>query len=202
VLSARDEARLGVYAALESLPLKDAGVADLGGASLQWSRVRARAIVSSVSLPLGALRTTVRWLRHDPPTPRELQTLRRDIRDQLGAALPVAGRGEILVGLGGTVRTLASMHLAAHRSERKHRHGLSLHQSDVTAIRERLESCSSRKRRKIRGLKPERADIILAGAIVIEELMVFGGYLNLVVCTRGTRDGILLREAATRPWLT
>jgi len=46
---------------------------------------------------------------------------------------------------------------------------------------------SRQKRGKIRGLKRERADIILAGAIVIEEAMVFGGYLRLVVCTRGGR---------------
>jgi len=202
VLSAQDEARLGVDAALASLPLKDAGVADLGGASLQWSRVRARTMVSSVSLPLGAVRTTVGRLRHDPPTPRELQSLRRDIRNQLEAALPVAGRGEILIGLGGTVRTLASIHLATHRSEREHRHGLSLRQSDVTAIRERLQSLSSRKRRKVRGLKSERADIIVAGAIVIEEIMVFGGYLELVVCTRGIREGILLREVGARRRVT
>ena len=81
-----------------------------------------------------------------------------------------------------------------HRGDRKHRHGLRLRQSDVTAIRERLEGLSQRKRRKIRGLNPERADIILAGAILIEEVMVFGGYLTLVVCTRGVRDAILLHE--------
>jgi exopolyphosphatase/guanosine-5'-triphosphate,3'-diphosphate pyrophosphatase len=99
-----------------------------------------------------------------------------------------------MVGMGGTVRSLASMHLRAHRGERKHRHGLTLQQSDITAIRERLEALSRRKRQTIRGLKAERADIILAGAIVIEEIMVFGGYLRLMVCTRGVRDGILLRE--------
>ena len=64
----------------------------------------------------------------------------------------------------------------------------------MTAIRERLESLSSRRRRKIRGLKKERADIILAGAIVVEEALIFGGYLTLVVCTGGVRDGLLLRE--------
>lgn len=94
----------------------------------------------------------------------------------------------------GVDAALASIHLRAHRGERKHRHGLSLQQSDITAIRERLEALSRGKRRKIRGLKAERADIILAGAIVIEETMVFGGYLRLVICTRGVRDGILLRE--------
>ena len=194
VLSARDEARLGVEAALDSLSFRDGVVADLGGASLQVSRVRDRKVVSIATLPLGAVRTTTRFLRQNRPRPRSLQALRSEIRAQLLEGLPLARRGEVMVGLGGTVRTLASIHLRSHQGERKHRHGLQLYQSDVTAVRERLESLSRRKRRKIGGLKAERADIILAGAIVIEEAMVFGGYLRLVVCTRGVRDGILLRE--------
>jgi exopolyphosphatase/guanosine-5'-triphosphate,3'-diphosphate pyrophosphatase len=193
VLSARDEARLGVDAALESLPFSNGLVVDLGGASLQLSRVRRRKVVSMASLSLGAVRTTRRFIRRDPPTPRELRALRREIRTQLMVGLPPAARGEIVVGLGGTVRALAGIHLRAHGG-RTHRHGLRLHQSDVTAIRERLEGLSQRKRRRIRSLKAERADIILAGAIVLEEVMVFGGYLTLAVCTRGIRDAILQRE--------
>jgi len=194
ILSARDEARFGVYAALDSLSFKDGVVADLGGASLQLSRVRDRKVVSTASLPLGAVRTTGQFLRQQRPRPRELQAFRLRVRGELLGALPPAGRGEVMVGLGGTVRTLASIHLRSHSGDRKHRHGLKMRQSDITAIRERLESLSQRKRRQIRGLKAERADIILAGAIVIEELMIFGRYLTLVVCTRGVRDGILLRE--------
>src|SRR5262250_900714 len=163
VLSARDEARFGVYAAL-------------------------------ASLPLGAVRTTALFLKHQRPRPREIQAFRAQVRGQLQEALPPARRGEVMVGLGGTVRTLASIHLRAHRGERKHRHGLKMRQSDITAIRERLEGLPPRKRRKIRGLKAERVDIILSGAMVLEEAMLFGGYLSLVVCTRGVRDGLLLRE--------
>jgi exopolyphosphatase/guanosine-5'-triphosphate,3'-diphosphate pyrophosphatase len=193
VLSARDEARLGVDAALESLSFNNGLVVDLGGASLQLSRVRHRKVVSMASLPLGAVRTTRRFVRSDPPTPRELRALRREIRTQLMIGLPPATRSEIVVGLGGTVRALAGIHLRS-RSARTRRHGLLLHQSDVTTIRERLEGLSQRKRRRIRSLKAERVDIILAGAIVIEEVMVFGGYLTLAVCTRGIRDAILQRE--------
>src|SRR5436305_9876559 len=61
VLSARDEARLGVTAALDSLDFGDGLVADLGGASLQLSRVRSGKVVTMMSLPLGAVRTTRRF---------------------------------------------------------------------------------------------------------------------------------------------
>lgn len=194
VLTARAEARLGVDAALESLPVRNAVVIDLGGSSLQLSRVRRRRVVTTASVPLGSVRTTRRFLHHDPPTPRELQALRDEVRAQLRTALPPAGRDEVVVGLGGTVRTLASIHLRTHQGERRHRHGLRMQQADVTAVRERLESLSLRQRRKVRGLRGERADIIVAGAIVVEEVLMFGGYRALVVCTRGVRDGLLLRE--------
>jgi len=194
VLSARQEARLGVLAALHSLPVRDGVVLDLGGASLQASRVREGRIASIASVRLGAVRLTRRFFAHDPPKPRELRALRAEIREQLAGALPPARHGEVAVGLGGTVRALASIHLAGRRGTRTERHGLRLQQSDITAIRERLEAVPRRKRRRIGGLKAERADIILAGAMVIEEAMTFGGYLTLVVCTRGVRDGLLLRE--------
>jgi exopolyphosphatase/guanosine-5'-triphosphate,3'-diphosphate pyrophosphatase len=196
VLSGHDEARFGVMAALDSLSFAKGMVVDLGGSSLQLSRIRYRRVVSTASLPLGAVRTTKRFFHHDPPTPRELRALRREIRAHLDAALPAADRGELLVGLGGTVRTLASIHLRANPGERKHRHGLVMSQSDVTAVRERLEARSTRARRRIRGLRAERADIVLAGAMVIEDVMIAGGYLHLLICTRGVRDGVLLHEVA------
>jgi exopolyphosphatase/guanosine-5'-triphosphate,3'-diphosphate pyrophosphatase len=193
VLSARQEARLGARAALHGLPLKHGVVVDLGGASLQVSRVRDHRVAGSASLPLGAVRLTRRFLAHDPPTPRELRALRSKIRDQLRAALPPAGRGDIMVGVGGTVRALAGIHLAARRSG-KPRHGLRLQQCDVTAIREMLETLPRHGRARVRGLKADRVDFILAGAMVVEDAMIFGGYVTLVVSTNGVRDGLLLRE--------
>ena len=194
VLTGREEAQLGAQAALQRLPIREGAVLDLGGGSLQVSRVRDGQPVGSTSLPLGAVRMTRAFLREDPPTPRQLRVLRRRVRECLLGALPPARPDAQLIGLGGTVRALARMHLARHPGTRKSRHGLKLRQSDVIAIRERIEGLSLRDRRRLPGLKAERADIILAGAIVIEELMVFGGYLSITVATVGVRDGLLLRE--------
>ncbi len=198
ILSGREEAHLGALAALRSLPLRDGVIADLGGGSLQLARVRAGAVEALASLPLGAVRMTRRFLRHDPPTLRELRAVRQEVRKRVLGVLPPSRRGDELIGLGGTVRALARLHLEAERGIRpgrqRKRHGLRLYQSDVTAVRERLQAAPLRRRQRIRGLKAERADIILAGAIAIEELMVFGGYPVLTVCKTGVRDGLLLRE--------
>jgi exopolyphosphatase/guanosine-5'-triphosphate,3'-diphosphate pyrophosphatase len=146
------------------------------------------------SAALGVVRMTRGFLREDPPTPRELRALRSEIRDRLRSVLPPSQRGDEMIGLGGTIRALARIHLAEHRKRRRHRQGLRLTQAEITGMRQRMEATSARKRRQLRGLNAERADTILAGAILVEETLVFGGYRRLVVSTRGVRDGLLLRE--------
>jgi|SRR5262245_30020603 len=195
VLTEREEARLGASAAIVDLPRRFHGlVADLGGGSLQLTTVRGGQIAGTASLPLGTVRITRRFIHADPPEPREVRALRAEIRHQLDDALPTARRGEEIVGLGGTIRTLARMHLAERRGRRRHRQGLRLEQAEVTAIRARLEGASIGQRREFRGLRAERADTILAGAILVEEALISGGYPSLIVSTRGVRDGLLLRE--------
>ena len=195
VLTGPEEARLAASAAIEDLSRRFHGViADLGGGSLQLTIVRRGRIARTASVPLGTVRMTRRFVRADPPEPRELRALRAEIRRQIDAVLPTARRGDEIVGLGGTIRTLARMHLVERRGRRRHRQGLRLGQADLTAIRARLEAVSLRRRRKLRGLTAERADTILAGAILVEEVLMSGGYPTLVISTRGVRDGVLLRE--------
>jgi exopolyphosphatase/guanosine-5'-triphosphate,3'-diphosphate pyrophosphatase len=88
------------------------------------------------------------------------------------------------------------MHIEQN-GRRRRRHGLELSQAEIIELRARLERSPLARRRRIPGLRAERADIIVAGAVVIEELMLFGGYPSLTVCTAGVRDGILLGEAFT-----
>jgi exopolyphosphatase/guanosine-5'-triphosphate,3'-diphosphate pyrophosphatase len=73
-----------------------------------------------------------------------------------------------------------------------------MRRGDVTALRARLEPLTVRQRRRVRGLKAERADVILAGAVVIEELMTLGGYEVLTVSSEGVRHGLLIRETFRR----
>jgi exopolyphosphatase/guanosine-5'-triphosphate,3'-diphosphate pyrophosphatase len=195
ILSSTEEARLGAVAALDSLSVKRALVADLGGGSLQLTRVRAERIISTASLPLGAVRLSRKFLRHDPPLPRELRSLTREVRDWLTRKLPSSDAGDEMVGLGGTVRTLARLHVGHGGDER---HGLRLPRASVAAMRDQLAGLPLRKRRRIPGLKAERADIIVAGAVVVEEVMTMAGYRALTVCMRGVQDGLLLEEASPR----
>ena len=196
VLSGQEEARLGVRAVVASLPIAKGVVIDLGGGSLQITQVRHGDLLAATSLPIGAVRATNRFLHHDPPTAAERGALRREIRDLVSGILPPAPDGGTLVGLGGTVRTLARIQRATNR-QGKGIHGWRLSRTEVVAIRERLEAMPLRRRR-VEGLKPERADIIVAGVVIVEELMEIGGYEDLVVCDHGVRHGVLVEETFGR----
>ncbi len=194
VLSGEEEARLGAFAALRSFSFRNGVVVDLGGSSLQITHVHEGDFRSTVSVPLGAVRTTQRFFTNDPPTRQELLALRQEVGKRISSVLPPAHDGQEIIGLGGTVRTLASMHLATLGGSRPSRQGLRLRWSDITRMRERLEGLPTRDRRCVPGLKVERTDIILAGAVVVEEVMALGSYKTLTVCKDGVRHGLLLHE--------
>jgi exopolyphosphatase/guanosine-5'-triphosphate,3'-diphosphate pyrophosphatase len=194
VLTGLEEARLGAKAALRSLPIRDGIVADLGGGSLQLTEIRAGQIGRAASLPPGAVRLTQRFLTTDPASPREIAALPEEVRRRLRAVSPIVGPARRLVFPGGSVRALARVHLAAE-PDGGPRHGLRLHLGDVAAIRERLERMPVGRRGRVPGLKKERADTIVAGALVVEEVLSsFFSKTELTVCTSGVGDGLLWDE--------
>jgi exopolyphosphatase/guanosine-5'-triphosphate,3'-diphosphate pyrophosphatase len=193
VLSWEEEARLGAAAAISSLPLREALVVDLGGGSLQLTLVGDGVITPLASLPLGVVRLTRGYLRHDPPTPAERRALRHAVLDQLLAVLPSLTPATRLVALGGTARTLARMDLLA-RGRRPRLHAAVVERGALAALGVRLAELPLRRRRRVPGLKSTRADVVVAGAVVLTELMAVIGRHTLTVCERGVRHGLLIRE--------
>src|SRR5262249_10345951 len=150
-----------------------------------------------IGLPLGAVRLTHRFLGEDPPSPVQLRALRREIGRQLEHLTRPFAPG-VLVGLGGTVRSLARMYLAATGRQRRALHGVRLPATGVADLAARLAACPLRRRRKIPGLKAERADVIVAGAAVIDEVMAWCRHEAITICDRGVRHGVLIRETFGR----
>jgi len=192
VLSWHEEARLGARAALAWGARRDATIVDLGGGSLQVSQVRDGHIVPLVSVPLGVVRTSSRFLRHDPPLGRQIARLQRVVVDQLKDVLSSCDGP--LVGLGGTVRALSRM--SAALDGRRTRSALSF--SAICALRRLVAALSRRRRRQLPGLKAHRVDTIVAGAVILEMVMALGRYDSLHVCPHGVRHGVLLEAALGR----
>jgi exopolyphosphatase / guanosine-5'-triphosphate,3'-diphosphate pyrophosphatase len=191
VLSGEREAYYGYVAAVNSLPIENGLVLDLGGGSLELSFVRGRGCERAVSLPLGALRLSERALRGDPPARGEVAALRDDLAKQLRAAgvrpLPP---GQLLAGSGGTVRTLAKIVRREAGLPSLRLHGYAMDGRALSATARTLLGQTVQQRRRIPGLPPERSDTIGAGALVVQAVMRAAGARSLLVCGQGLREGI------------
>lgn len=207
ILTADEEARLGALAARASLQLTDATVVDVGGRSLQISAIRGREPAGIASVPLGTLRATQRFLVNDPPAVEDLDALRQAVRDAVVELIPAARGGEPLIGVGGTARALGRLAAgedlrAASLGGRERAPEVSMRvrirPEDLAVLCGRLAAVGLAERRLLPGLKADRADVIVAGAVVFDEILRRRGYTGLLVAGHGVRHGVLLRETFER----
>ncbi len=160
-------------------------VADIGGGSLELIGAAAGAVRTTMSLPLGAVRLTE--LRLSP------EKLQQHIHQTLAAADLRDPAGDVrVIGSGGTFATLASMTLARRGEKRDGIHGSTIDRGEVRQLLETLGGMSLEERREVPGLRPERADIIVAGLAVAAELLRVVRASRVTVSGFGVRDGLLL----------
>jgi exopolyphosphatase / guanosine-5'-triphosphate,3'-diphosphate pyrophosphatase len=191
VIGGDEEARLSFGGALSGLPLTPpCTVFDVGGGSTELIVGDGGAAPSGTSVDVGSVRLTERWLAHDPPTDEELNHAREDAHRLLTAAALPARRGP-LVGVAGTVTTLAALHAGLDPYDPARVHGSELALDDVRAWIERLARETTARRSGRPGLDPKRADVIVAGAIVVEAVLETLGADRLVVSDRGVRWGLV-----------
>ena len=199
VISAAEEARLALRSVETRFPLdgSDAAIVDIGGGTVEVVLVAEGKIGLVRSLPLGAVRLTEACLRSDPIPEEEWKALlgwiRREIREQLGQPSHTAAT---MIGSGGTFTALAAMVAAERGEEPPSPHGYVLSRSDLVHMRDRLRKAPLGDRRQIRGLSPERADIIVAGVAVVERLARHLDAERILVNEKGIRDGLLLEMVA------
>jgi exopolyphosphatase / guanosine-5'-triphosphate,3'-diphosphate pyrophosphatase len=201
VLSREEEARYGYLAAVNSTTLTDGCVLDLGGGSLQLVRVLDRMAHELGSWRLGAVRMTERFLpANGPAKRRQIEQLREHVAGELRRAGWLAHAGPRLIGLGGTVRNLAA---AVQRASGLPSGGVQAAVVSGEALEElveRLAALPAAQRSTVPGIKPARADLILAGAIVVQGVLLAGGFDGLEVTEAGLREGVFFeRLLADRP---
>lgn len=191
VLSREQEARYGYLAAVNSTTLTDGCVLDLGGGSLQLVRVAGRLARESASWRLGAVRMTERFLAGDGPAKRsQIKALQAHVARKLERAPWLGAAGPRLVGLGGTVRNLAAAAERAAGLPSDEVQGFVIEQDALEDLIARLAALPAAERSSVPGIKPARADIVLAGALVIQGVMRSGGFATLEVTGAGLREGI------------
>jgi exopolyphosphatase/guanosine-5'-triphosphate,3'-diphosphate pyrophosphatase len=167
-------------------------VLDVGGGSTEFIVGEGPAPRGRVSLQAGAVRLTERHVHADPIAPDELAALRdaaRQALEPLGALPPAPGAR--LVGVAGTVTTLSTVARALPRHDPRKVHGKPLTLAEVDALVERLAALTVPARAALPGMEPRRADVIVAGAVVVAEAMRRTGFQELLVSDRGVRWGLL-----------
>jgi exopolyphosphatase/guanosine-5'-triphosphate,3'-diphosphate pyrophosphatase len=191
VLSGTEEAYYGYLGAINSTPLINGLVLDIGGGSLELSRVRQRQLTNSTSLPLGAVRLSETFLRSDPIKAPDVRLVNRYVEALMSSIDWLkASRGDQLVGLGGTVRALAKMDQRRRNYPLDRLHGYVLTLPAIEILLHEMEDLPLSKREKLPGLNSDRADVIVGGTLALVRLMRLGGYHELMVCGQGLREGL------------
>lgn len=196
LLSGREEAEL-TYRGVTSRLAAEPGtlVCDIGGGSTELVLGGPDGVTDAASLDIGCVRMSERCLHSDPPTAGEVIVL----RDAVSRLLPerLTSRATTLVGVAGTVTTLAAIDLNLEREVPELVDGHALKRAAVEAQLERLAALPLVERRTVRGLMPERAPTIVAGTAILAEVMRATGAGELVVSERDILHGAALAAADT-----
>jgi len=162
---------------------------DLGGGSCELTFSDAGHIREMHSLPLGAVRLTSEFLHHDPPKKRELARMREYIRQEVRRveARIRAARADSVLATSGTAAALAAAAGGASKAASR---------AQVARMAARLAEMNAERRQAVRGIGPRRAEIIVAGAAVFDELMHGYGLRAFRYSDLGLRDGLLAQMAA------
>ncbi|MGH8630718.1 MAG: Ppx/GppA phosphatase family protein [Terriglobales bacterium] len=198
IISGLDEARLihlGILSSGMRLPAGPVLLMDLGGGSCELTVSRKGHIRETVSLPIGAVRLTREFLRHDPPKRYEAERMRGFIAEEVARVTEkiASSRVRLVLATSGTAATLAT-HLAQTKGKLK---GRNVPQKSVVKLAARLARLDQQERERLPGIGPNRAQIIIAGATVFAELMQRCDLRSFRYSPLGLRDGVLAEMAAS-----
>ena len=196
IISGEEEAELTSTSALANFDMcgKRYAMIDIGGGSVEIVTAYGNHVEEFYSLNLGAVVMTDRFLISDPIAEGELRKLRRHIRESLkrtftGKKVPV----DSFIGSGGTLTAIACMAMQMRKDNYVSIHGSEVLHAEVVHLQAMLIHRDLKGRRTVPGLNQDRADIIVAGAVVIDELMRFFEVNRVQINERGIREGLLIR---------
>jgi exopolyphosphatase / guanosine-5'-triphosphate,3'-diphosphate pyrophosphatase len=201
VISREREAWYGYVAAINSSTLSSGTVLDIGGGSLQLTGVKKRVPMNAASWLLGAVRMTAAFLPPGGPATRgQISALRDHALKEFSRAEWVGSTGPRLVGIGGAVRNLATASLDLHgHPEVGGAQGVVVDRDTLDELIEEMRRRPSADRARLRGIKPSRADIILAAAVVISAALEACGADAIESTEYGLREGVILAQQLAGP---
>jgi exopolyphosphatase / guanosine-5'-triphosphate,3'-diphosphate pyrophosphatase len=175
-------------------------IVDLGGGSTEIV-VGDGGVRWHDSLDIGSVRLTERFLHNDPPTDAELARCADAVRGLLDERVPDDVRAAVsaAIGVAGTITSIAALDLGLAEYDRTRVHGHFLTSNALEQSVRQLAALPLAERRGLRPLDPERAPVIVAGAVIVREIVDFLGLDGIEVSERDILDGAALAAAELPP---
>lgn len=194
ILPGEEEARLAYMAVKSGVEIGPGRVLifDTGGGSTEFIAGDAQGIERQFSLNVGSVRYTEHVLTSDPVTPAELEAAMQAVQQDLDEHLRFESGFEALIGIGGTLTNLSAVSRQLAQYDAEAIHGSTLTADETDRQIALYQSKTIVERRSIIGLEPKRADVILAGAIIVRVIMRQVGVNSLTVSGRGLRHAVMM----------
>ncbi|MGC8796780.1 hypothetical protein [Thermodesulfovibrio sp.] len=191
IISGKEEAYYTLRGVMDEELKKEDSVfiLDIGGGSTEWIYCE-NSRFNTGSLPIGALKIKERFLNKDPYSEECIQEAKKFVKEQIRKALPET-KIQKIIATGGTASSLAMIHFELSEYQPEKIHMSEIEKTKLKQILEKLLSTSLQEREKIKGMPPDRADIICAGLIILKE---FADYLRaekIIVSENGLLEGIM-----------
>jgi len=207
VVTGQEEARLSFDGAVRDLPAQMREpflVVDIGGGSTEFVVGGRDGKIDAISVDIGCVRMTERHLRSDPPTAEQIKAASADISaavDRAAAAVPAVDGGT-LIGLAGSVTTVTALALGLRAYQPNRIHHARTGRAAVAEVCSSLLAATREQRLALPVMHPGRADVIGAGALILETIMDRFGMPDVVASEHDILDGIawsLVDPGAARP---
>lgn len=198
LLSGAQEAELSFLGATSDLPLSEGLtlVFDIGGGSTEFA-VGYDSVLESVSVDVGCVRMTEKFIEHDPPLPEELSNTLSVVSqyiDDVVREAPLTQAAVRFVGLAGTVSTVAAVEIGLQTYDRDQIHHFVLTRPAVEDVFRTLATEALEDRVHNPGLERERADVIVGGCCVLAAVVRYFGIDELIVSESDILDGLILSQ--------
>jgi exopolyphosphatase/guanosine-5'-triphosphate,3'-diphosphate pyrophosphatase len=191
LLSGEEEAALMLRGVTAGRPRLDGVlVVDIGGGSTELVLASAGEVAVSTSLDVGCVRVTERFLVSDPPSRPELAAAGGYVRSLLPEL-----EAQSAIGVAGTVTTLATLDLGDAEYDPARTHGHRISRQSVEEQLERLAAMTTAERLAVPGIEPGRAPVIVAGVVVLREVMTAYGLEEIEVSERDVLHGAAFAAA-------
>jgi exopolyphosphatase/guanosine-5'-triphosphate,3'-diphosphate pyrophosphatase len=196
IVSGKEEAGLSYLGAVYSYSEhSNVMVIDIGGGSTELIFGKPTEIVFIKSFPIGVVSDTEKYLKNDPPTPKQLESLREHLQTVLGELAILDFRPDISIALAGTPTTLACMELNLNKFDEKLIEGYELSYAKLHKIVNAIQKITSDEiKNTYKSVVKGREDLILAGAIILLKIMKIIKVNNIRVSTKGIRYGAIIKE--------